>query len=100
MPMVIFMCSLSEARRKPTARSCIRTTLQVRYGRRIWRRVCLFYARNAGPQSRNRSVTVVVGTQGSDVQSGVGVDEVKTHACMVAQGWQQAPPSISGIVPL
>ena len=51
-------------------------------------------------QCRNRSATVVVSTQGYDLQSGVGVDEVKTNACMAAQGWQPAPLSISGIVPL
>ena len=45
-------------------------------------------------QCRNRSVTTVAITQGNNVQSGVGVDEVKTNACMAAQGWQQAPPSI------
>lgn len=51
-------------------------------------------------QCRNRSATVVVSTQGYKVQSGVGVDEMKTNACMAAQGWQPAPLSISGIVPL
>jgi hypothetical protein len=43
---------------------------------------------------------MMVSTQGYDVQSGVGVDEVKTNACMEQQGWQQAPPSVSGIAPL
>ena len=38
-------------------------------------------------------------TQGNYVQSGVGVDEVSTNACMAAQGWQQAPPSVTGITP-
>ena len=51
-------------------------------------------------QCRHRSVTMVVSTQGYNVQSGVGVDEVKTNACMEQQGWQQAPPSVSGIAPL
>jgi hypothetical protein len=51
-------------------------------------------------QCRNRSVTVVVSTQGYYAQSGVGVDEVKANACMSAQGWQQAPPSVSGVTPL
>jgi hypothetical protein len=49
---------------------------------------------------RHRSVTMVASTQGYNVQSGVGVDEVKTNACMAEQGWQQAPPSVSGIAPL
>jgi hypothetical protein len=39
----------------------------------------------------------VVSTAGYDVQSGVGVDEVKVNACMAAQGWQQAPPSVIGM---
>jgi hypothetical protein len=39
----------------------------------------------------------VVSTVGYDVQSGVGVDEVKVNACMAAQGWQQAPPSVIGM---
>jgi hypothetical protein len=48
-------------------------------------------------QCRNRSVMTVVSTVGYDVQSGVGVDEVKVNACMAAQGWQQAPPSVIGM---
>ncbi len=51
-------------------------------------------------QCRNRSVTTVAITQGNNVFSGNGVDEVRTNACMAAQGWQQAPPSVTGIVPL
>ena len=51
-------------------------------------------------QCRNRSATTVAITQGNYVQSGVGVDEVSTNACMAAQGWQQAPPSVTGITPL
>ena len=51
-------------------------------------------------QCRHRSATTVVITQGNYVQSGVGVDEVSTNACMAAQGWQQATPSITGITPL
>jgi hypothetical protein len=51
-------------------------------------------------QCRSRSATTVVSTFGYNVQSGVGVDEVKTNACMATQGWQQAPPSVTGIVPL
>ncbi len=51
-------------------------------------------------QCRHRSATTVVSTLGYNVQSGVGVDEVKTNACMATQGWQQAPPSVSGITPL
>jgi hypothetical protein len=39
-------------------------------------------------------------TQGNYVLSGIGVDEVSTNACMAAQGWQQAPPSVTGITPL
>ena len=38
-------------------------------------------------------------TQDNYVQSGVGVDEVSTNACMAAQGWQQATPPITGITP-
>jgi hypothetical protein len=51
-------------------------------------------------QCRNRSTTVVVTTSGYDVQSGVGVDEGRVNACMAAQGWQQAPPSVVGIAQL
>jgi hypothetical protein len=51
-------------------------------------------------QCRHRSATTVAITQGNYVQSGVGVDEVSTNACMAAQGWQQAPPSVTGITPL
>lgn len=51
-------------------------------------------------QCRHRSATTVVSTLGYNVQSGVGVDEVKTNACMATQGWQQAPPSVTGITPL
>jgi hypothetical protein len=51
-------------------------------------------------QCRNRSVTAVAITQGNYVFSGNGVDEVRTNACMAAQGWQEAPPSVIGIVPL
>jgi hypothetical protein len=51
-------------------------------------------------QCRNRSVMMVVSTFGYDVQTGVGVEEVKVNACMAIQGWQQAPPSIVGITPL
>ena len=51
-------------------------------------------------QCRHRSATTVVSTFGYNVQSGVGVDEVRTNTCMAAQGWQQAPPSVTGIVPL
>jgi hypothetical protein len=51
-------------------------------------------------QCRNRSVMMVVSTVGYDVQSGVGVDEVKVNACMANQGWQQAPPSVVGIARL
>jgi hypothetical protein len=43
---------------------------------------------------RVQSATVVVSAQGY-AQSGSGVDEVKANACMAAQGWQQAPPSVS-----
>jgi hypothetical protein len=43
---------------------------------------------------------MVVSTQGYNVQSGAGVDEMKTNACMAEQGWQQAPPSVTGIAPL
>ena len=51
-------------------------------------------------QCRNRSTTVVVSTFGYNVQSGVGVDEGRVNACMAAQGWQQAPPSVVGIARL
>ena len=51
-------------------------------------------------QCRNRSVTTVAITQGNNVFSGTGVDEVRTNACMATQGWQQAPPSVTGITPL
>src|SRR4051812_41301642 len=51
-------------------------------------------------QCRNRSAIVVVSTLGYNVQSGVGVDEVNVNACMAAQGWQQTPPSVSGIATL
>ncbi|MGO9999068.1 MAG: hypothetical protein ACLPKW_15200 [Acetobacteraceae bacterium] len=51
-------------------------------------------------QCRHHSATTVAITQGNYVQSGVGLDEVSTNACMAAQGWQQAPPSVTGIVPL
>ena len=51
-------------------------------------------------QCRSRSATTVAIAQGNYVQSGVGVDEVSTNACMAAQGWQQAPPSVIGITPL
>jgi hypothetical protein len=51
-------------------------------------------------QCRNRSVITVVSTMGYDVQSGVGVDEVKVNACMANQGWQQAPPSVVGMARL
>ena len=51
-------------------------------------------------QCRHRSATTVAITQGNNVFSGNGVDEVRTNACMEAQGWQQAPPSVTGIVPL
>jgi len=51
-------------------------------------------------QCRNRSVTTVVSAVGYNVQSGVGVDEVKVNACMAIQGWQQAPPSVVVITPL
>ena len=51
-------------------------------------------------QCRNRSTTVVVSTFGNNVQSGVGVDEGRVNACMAAQGWQQAPPSVVGIARL
>ena len=51
-------------------------------------------------QCRHRSVTAVAITQGNYVQSGFGVNEVRTNACMAAQGWQQAPPSVIGITPL
>jgi hypothetical protein len=48
---------------------------------------------------RNQSVTgVVVITQDNNVLSGNGVDEVRTNACMATQGWQEAPPSVSGII--
>ena len=43
---------------------------------------------------RVQSTTAVVSTHGY-WQSGSGVDEVKVNACMAAQGWQQAPPSVS-----
>ena len=36
-------------------------------------------------QCRNRSVTMVVSTQAYNVQSGAGVDEMKTNACMAIQ---------------
>ncbi len=48
-------------------------------------------------QCRNASATGVVITEGNTVLSGNGVDEVKANACMAKQGWQQAPPSVSGI---
>jgi hypothetical protein len=51
-------------------------------------------------QCRHRGATTVASTLGYNVQSEVRVDEVKTNACMAAQGWQQAPPSVTGIVPL
>jgi hypothetical protein len=51
-------------------------------------------------QCRNRSVMTVVSTVGYEVRSGVGLDEVKVNACMAAQGWQQAPPSVVGIARL
>jgi hypothetical protein len=51
-------------------------------------------------QCRHRSATTVAITQGNYVRSGIGVDEVSTNACMAAQGWQQAPPSVTGITPL
>jgi hypothetical protein len=51
-------------------------------------------------QCRHRNATTVAITQGNYVQSGVGVDEVRTNAFMAAQGWQQAPPSVTGIIPL
>ena len=47
-------------------------------------------------QCRNQSVVTVVSTMGYDVQSGVGVDEMKVNACMAIRGWQQAPPSVAG----
>jgi hypothetical protein len=51
-------------------------------------------------QCRHRSATAVAITQSNYVQSGVGVDELRTNACMAAQGWRQAPPSVTGITPL
>jgi hypothetical protein len=51
-------------------------------------------------QCRSRSATSVVSTRGYDVWSGVGVDEVQVNACMAAQGWQQAPPSVIGTAAL
>lgn len=51
-------------------------------------------------QCRSRSAMAVVSTLGYNVQSGVGVDEVNVNACMAAQGWQQAPPSVVGIAAL
>ena len=47
-------------------------------------------------QCRHRIATTVVSTLGYNVQSGVGVDEVKTNACMATQGWQQAHPRLLG----
>ena len=43
---------------------------------------------------RVQSTIEIVSTHGY-WQSGSGVDEVKVNACMAAQGWQQAPPSVS-----
>jgi hypothetical protein len=51
-------------------------------------------------QCRSRSATTVAIIQGNYVLSGVGVDEVSANACMAVQGWQQAPPSVTGITPL
>ena len=51
-------------------------------------------------QCRNRSVTEVAITKGDNLLSGNGVDELRTNACMAAQGWQQAPPSVIGTTPL
>ena len=48
-------------------------------------------------QCRHCSATTLVSALGYSVQSGVRVDEVKTNACMATQGWQQAPPSVTGI---
>jgi hypothetical protein len=50
-------------------------------------------------QCRNRSVAAVAITHCNNVFSGNGVDEVGTNA-MAAQGWQEAPPSVTAIVPL
>jgi hypothetical protein len=47
-------------------------------------------------QCRHQSLTKLVSTQGYNVQSGDGVNEVKANACMVILGWQQASPSVSG----
>src|SRR5436305_1505462 len=47
-------------------------------------------------QCRSRSVTTVVRTLEYNFQSGAGVDDVKVNACMANQGWQEAPPSVSG----
>ena len=49
---------------------------------------------------RMQSSTAVATMRGYYMQSGAGVDDVKTNACMATQGWQQAPPSVSGIMPL
>jgi hypothetical protein len=49
-------------------------------------------------QCRNQSVTGVVITQDNNVLSGNGVDEVRTNACMATHGWQEAPPSVSGVI--
>jgi hypothetical protein len=51
-------------------------------------------------QCRSGSSTVVVSIQGYDMQSGVGVDEVKANVCMAAQGWRPPPASVYGIAPL
>jgi hypothetical protein len=42
-------------------------------------------------QCRNRSVITVVSNMGYDVQSGVGVNEVRVNACMANKGWQHRP---------
>ena len=49
---------------------------------------------------RIQSATAIATIQGYYVQSGTGVDDVRTNACMATHGWQQAPPSVSGIMPL
>ena len=47
-------------------------------------------------QCRSLSATTVVRTLEYNVQGTVGVDEMKVNACMTKQGWQEAPPSVSG----
>ena len=89
--MVVSGHSLVHSRRLRTA-SAVQNVAHLNYG-------ATEYSTDLA-QCRHRSATTVVSTFGYNVQSGVGVDEVKTNACMAAQGWQQAPPSVTGITPL